>query len=481
MKNNYFQFPDLPDHNALISVKAGAGQGKTKAMIQKIRRTNKKAHVIGYGCGNEMLMQTVRRAKEAGVTIYLLNNEDSVVSLAVRKSANLAYRVSSITEVEGCFAGKDVYIEESCSVLKYIFEGIPSGEKKAERIYAEDEQDELPDLSNERKHLAEVVRVFTAAMVEADRVFLLDGNNSDLYTNFFHNLCPGKKLIKIENTHDAPKHNIKICDAVSDGEIKSRNRSPLIQMLLDPEVIPWIYCDSKERTKILDQMLREGGKSGYCLNAESAGDDWAKQLLADTNKFTADKKPGYVLLSPTAESGISAGDNAKKAEEKRAAGEPTINGWFTDKFTFLAGVSGTNGAMQGMFRLRDESIPHYLFCPEQSTVKNRNSPHTFSAKQYQEIIDRRILESGLLASQSANNPGRVLEVIGNAIARSKDDWWEMSVQLGVLDNYEMANLRKCLIYALQEAGHNVEIVPPDGYKGAEESEQTAKSVVDWDR
>jgi hypothetical protein len=436
MKNNYFQFPDLPDHNALISVKAGAGQGKTKAMIQKIRRTNKKAHVIGYGCGNEMLMQTVRRAKEAGVTIYLLNNEDSVVSLAVRKSANLAYRVSSITEVEGCFAGKDVYIEESCSVLKYIFEGIPSGEKKAERIYAEDEQDERPDLSNERKHLAEVVRVLTAAMVEADRVFLLDANNSDLYTKFFHSLCPNKQLIKIEDTCIAPKRNIKIVDAITDGETGVKDRSPETEIMLSRDVFPWIYFDSEIQGKIIEQML-EG----------------------------ADRNTSYIMVSSIVESGFCT----------------NISNCFTHNFSTFAGVAGTNEQMQGMFRLRDNLIPHIVFCPERSDVSVRNSPGAYHHQMYLKVASYKTEEGMELSYQIAKEPERAFHFIYEVMLRNDPKWWQASEQLRMLDNYEMNNLRKCLIYALKEAGHSVEIVRPDGYKGAEESEQTAKSVVDWDR
>lgn len=435
MSDKYFQFPELPKHNALISIMASLGKGKTYAMILEILRAGRGMHLIGYR--NNLLFQTIVRAKEAGLEIYHFNDDDGNMVMA-DDTANLAYCLDSILKVEGYFRGRDIYIDESCSVLVHALEGGTLSDNQAAAI-----------------------RILSTAINEADRVFLLDGNNSDLYTNFFHKLCPCKQLIKIQNTHDAPKHNIKFVDAVSDDEIKSRDRSPLIQMLLDPEVIPWIYCDSKERTKILDQMMRENGKSGYCLNSETAGDDWAKEFLANPDKFITDKKPGYIIVSPTAESGISV----------------SLCGYFTDKFTFLAGVTGTNGQVQGMFRLRDEFINHYVFCPEWSTVTKRNSPHTFSVKQYQEIMNNRILESGLLASHSANNPSRALEVIGAAIAKTKDDWWEMSAELGVLDNYEMANLRKCLIYALEQAGHNVEVLQIESDECTKKAETIARETV----
>ena len=83
----------------------------------------------------------------------------------------------------------------------------------------------------------------------------------------------------------------------------------------------------------------------------------------------------------------------------------------------------------------------------------------------------------MLASESANNPTRALEIIGNAIARTKDDWWEMSAKLGVIDNYEMNNLRKCLVHALEDAGHDVEIVQIEASEELKKAESEAKVTV----
>lgn len=454
MTERYFQFPVIPDTNAMISVLASLGKGKTEAIIRMILASGNGVHIIGYR--NNLLYQTIKRAEKDGLNIFHLNDDSELDYLLDKFSAidKWAYCLDSAYKLEGYFVGRDIILDESCSVLIHALNGGTLGDNQAKAI-----------------------RILSTALKECNRVFLLDGNNSDLYTNFYHSLCPDKKLVKIQNTHGSPKHNIKIVDAVSDGEIKSRNRTPLIEMLLDKEVVPWIYCDSKERTKIIHQMLIEGGKRGYCLNSETAGDDWAKEFLADPDKFILDKKPDYTIVSPTAESGISAGDDSKKAEEKRNKGEVTLNGYFTDKFTFFAGVTGTNGQIQAMFRLRDESIPHYVFCPEKSMVKDRFSPHTYSVKQYQNILNDRILQSSMLASETANNPTRALEIIGNAIARTKDDWWEMSAKLGVIDNYEMNNLRKCLIHALEEAGHNVEVVQIAASEELKKAESEAKTTV----
>lgn len=438
MNDRYFEFPKLPENNAMISVLASLGKGKTEAIIRMILASGNGIHIIGYR--NNLLSQTIARAKENGLDIFHIN-DDSQLDYLLDKFNSInkwAYCLDSAYKLEGYFVDRDIILDESCSVLIHALNGGTLGDNQAKAI-----------------------RVLSTALKECNRVFLLDGNNSDLYTNFYHSLCPEKKLIRIKNTHGSPKHNIKIIDAISDGEIKSRNRTPLTEMMLDKEVVPWIYCDSKERTKVIHQMFVDNNKRGYCLNSETAGDEWAKEFLADPDNFILDKKPDYIILSPTAESGISV----------------SLRGYFTDKFTFFAGVTGTNGQVQAMFRLRDESINHYVFCPEQSMAKDRYSPHTYSIKQYQNILNNRILQSSLMASESANNPNRALELMGAAIARTRDDWWEMSAKLGVVDNYEMNNLRKCLIYALEEAGHNVEIVQKEANEELKKAESEAKITV----
>ena len=215
MTERYFQFPVIPDSNAMISVMASLGKGKTEAIIRMILASGNGVHIIGYR--NNLLYQTIARAKENGLNIYHLNDEDGTDVMA-DSFAYLALCLDSIHKVEGYFKGRDIILDESCSVLIHALNGGTLGDNQAKAI-----------------------RILSIALKECNRVFLLDGNNSDLYTNFYHSLCPDKKLVKIKNTHGSPKHNIKIVDAISDGEIKSRNRTPLIEMMLDKEVIPWIY------------------------------------------------------------------------------------------------------------------------------------------------------------------------------------------------------------------------------------------------
>jgi len=434
-----FEFPNLPEKNIIAAVNSGLGTGKTNAIIRLMKLFDYvRGMVVGYR--NTLLMQTINRAMLEGLTLYHLREDDGVALLA-DVYTKLLFCLDSIHLVDGYFTGVDLYIDEIVSVLLHASGGGTLGENQAKAL-----------------------KIFTRALQVSNRVFILDGNLADIHVDFIAKLAPAKRVIKIKNQRKILPHNIKIVEGINDEEeIKKSDKSPLIQRLLQPDVIPWIFCDSKDRTKVLGKILSERGKVGYVLNSETSSEEWAKEFLLNANKFIEKYKPDFMILSPTAESGISV----------------TVKNHFTDKFTFIVGVQGTNSQHQSMFRLRDETIPHYLFCPERSSVIDRSGPQTYSVQQFKEILNHRILQSGLLAAQSADNTLRASEIIAQAIAKQDDAWWELSCQLGALDHYEMNNLRKCLVHILEEAGHNVEIVKWDIDEGVKKLEKEAREAIQW--
>ena len=432
-----FTFPLLPDKDIIAAIKSGLGTGKTLALIQMMKLYDHiRSMVVGYR--NNLLLQTIRRAIKEGVTLYHLREDDGTALLA-DVYTKLLFCLDSMHLVDGYFTGVDLYIDEIVSVLLHATGGGTLGDNQAKAL-----------------------KILTRALQVCNRVILLDGNLSGIHADFIARLAPSKRLIKVENRRQIAPHTIKIIDGIDDeGEIKKADRSPLIQSMLDPDVKPWVFCDSKERTQILGKILSEKGKQGYVLNSETSEQEWAREFLDDADKFILKYKPDFMILSPTAESGVSV----------------TVKDHFTDKFSFYVGVQGTNSQHQSMFRLRDETIPHYVFCPERSVVQDRSSPQTYSIKQFQKISNDRILQSGVLATQSADNSTRAAEIIGQAIARQNDCWWDFSCQIGALDNYEMLNLRKCLVHALEEAGHDVEIVQWDMNEGITAIEKKAKEEI----
>ncbi|MBD2440991.1 plasmid replication protein, CyRepA1 family [Nostoc sp. FACHB-110] len=428
-----FRFPTIPERGVVIGVKSGLGSGKTEALIELIRLSSNRAFLIGYR--NNLLLQTGNRGSEVGLNIYHLQQDDGI-ALVADTNTHLALCLDSIHHIDGYFQGVDIYLDETVSVLLHATNG---GTLKEEQGRA--------------------IAILSKALQECNRVILLDGNLADIYVDFIAKIAQ-KKAIKIENTAAIAPHTFKFIVGVDeDGEIKKRDKSPLIKALLCDDVIPWIASDSKDFTDRLNEILRQAGKRGYVLNKDTSGEAWAKEFLVNPNTFIQKYKPEYFIISPTAESGVSV----------------TVKNYFTDKFTFFTGVQGTNSQHQMLFRLRDDSIPHYVFCPEKSTIRDRNNPKNYSQKAFSELLNEKILLSAILAADG--NTSRMLEIIGQAISRSNNDWWALSCQLGALDNIEMNNLRKCLIYALKETGHSVEVCEWDSDNEAQAIEKAAKEVV----
>ncbi|WP_375449100.1 plasmid replication protein, CyRepA1 family [uncultured Nostoc sp.] len=429
-----FRFPQIPDKDVIIDVKSGLGSSKTEALIEQVRLSTNRSFLIGYR--NNLLLQTGNRASQVGLKIYHLQEDDGRAFVA-DNATHLALCLDSIHHIDGYFNGVDIYLDEAVSVLLHAVTG---GTLKEEQGRA--------------------IAILSKALRECNRVFLLDGNLADIHVDFIAKIA-GKKVIKIENQAKIPPHNFKFIIGIDeDGEIKQRDKSPLIKALLDNDVIPFIASDSKNLTDRLDEILRQSGKHGYVLNKDTSGEPWAKEFLVNPDAFIEKYKPDYFIISPTAESGVSV----------------TIKNHFTDKFTFFTGVQGTSSQHQILFRLRDDSIPHYVFCPEKSTIRDRNNPKNYSVKAFSKLLDEKIILSAILAADGNTN-STMLEIIGNAIARSNDDWWQLSCQLGALDNFEMNNLRKCLIHALEEAGHSVEICEWDIDDEAKNKEKAAKEAV----
>lgn len=428
-----FRFPQIPDKDTIIAAKSGLGSGKTEALIEQVRLSPNRAFLIG--CLNNLLLQTGNRAIQVGLKIYHLQ-EDNGRAFIADNTTHLELCLDSIHHVDGYFNGVDIYLDEAVSVLLHAVTG-----------------------GTLKENQGRAIAILSKALRECNRVFLLDGNLADIHVDFIAKIA-GKKVIKIENQAKIPPHNFKFIVGIDeDGEIKKRDKSPLIKALLSDDIKPWIASDSKNLTDRLDEILRQAGKRGYVLNKDTSGEPWAKEFLVNPNSFIEKYKPDYFIISPTAQSGISV----------------TVKSHFTDKFTFFTGVLGTNSQHQMLFRLRDDSIPHYVFCPEKSTIRDRNNPKNYSAKAFSKLLDERIIQSAMLAADG--NTSKVSEILGNAIARSNDDWWALSCQLGALDNFEMDNLRKYLIHALKEAGHSVEICEWDTDDEAKAKEKAAKEAV----
>lgn len=411
-----FEFPDdMPQHNAIIAVKSGLGTGKTEAMLKIIAETLLGSLLIGYR--NNLLFQTISRGGEKKIIISHINKDGVVVD---KEEISMSCCVNSLYKLDGMFENRTIFFDETISVLLHTVEGgtFRSGEQKR------------------------AMNLIEMAVKDADRVFLLDGNLTSNAVDFIHNFAPEKQLYTIENTQKIKPHNIIFVDGgeIDGGEFKLKpsKKSHLIQHLSEKDVIPFIATDSKTFAHNLQEHLIKNGKCGIVISADTVQEFYAREFLDNPNLYIQKHKPDFVIITPSCESGVS-------ITEK----------YFTAKYTFFCGVLGTSSQHQMMFRLRDNTIPHYVFCPETSIIRDNSIPMGYTGESIKSALLERINLSSLMAIDNSSF-AEAKQIIINALEQMQDDkWFDFSCKSWALANFERQNLRKCLVHSLSEAGHNI--------------------------
>jgi hypothetical protein len=439
----HFYFPDIPQHNAIISVKSAMGTGKTEELLNVMKSSSNRSFLISVL--NMLLTQSQTRAAEKGLKIYHLHFDDAL-NLVDKSGAIMCSCINSLHHLNGYFEGTDIHFDEIVSIILTLLIGGTLGDKQAF-----------------------VMGIFEKAVRECDRVFLYDANNNDIITDFISRIAPEKQLVKILNKALPKTHEFTFVDGLDPEEeeeqeeggsplvngiyeeeapkkpkprkTRKRDRSPLTKFLCDEEVKPFIASDSRELTNTLSKILIDNNKRGIVVNRETVGQEHQKEFMSDPDTFLDKHQPDFHIISPTANQGVSI-TNVK---------------FFTHKVTIFTGVLGTNQQTQMLMRVRPP-LEHLISCPEFSTIGRIPRVGDYANKSLQAIA----LDKLRLSADLANSGDDMSQMVNQAITdRQKDRWFQLSMELGELDDFERRNLRKCLIFALREQGHKVRIIDMD--------------------
>jgi hypothetical protein len=465
-----FSYPELPEGSAVF-IKSPMGTGKTQASLDKIQKefseTGRGWFVIS--CRNNLLAQWVGEGAKRQLVIATLNDDGSISTIA-SPSSIVGLCAESLFKIQGYFSGKNVVIDELCTVLDQLLGG---GTVKG-------------------KDQALAFEVFQEMCKYCRNIYFLDANLTDNYADFISQFCGDKKIIKIENIAKPRSANFTFIDAFEVDEktqepvIRVKDKSPLMVKLLDPSSKPWIVTDTRKCADVTTAMLMDAGKSGFNLNAgtmdetyedlvaKHAGKNtdisqsplwekrhskeiWAKDFLTDPNNFIDKYRPQFFVGSPTIECGVSF----------------TLKGHFTEIYALIHGVLNSNGVFQFLFRNRDNEVPRYVYCPKQSLI-----PHKFDKGQtatqlfsgFENAIKRH-LENNTDVPQIEN----LMSVASNSLNQK---WLKFGIELEVLDVFEKNNLRACVIHKLRQAGHTVEIVLEESDAVVKENIKNVKKIIE---
>jgi hypothetical protein len=428
----YFDFP-VPSQGTLMAVKSGLGTGKTE-WLKRVVQTLSHEGWLALGYRNSLLLQSCERWRFSH-----LHGDDGFM-LIPDSYSKLALCVDSLKHFQPHhFDDKNLILDEAMSVVLHLLAGGTIREKR-DRI----------------------LELFTEALRRAKRIFVLDGHLADWCLEYLQKLCGGeRKVIKVANQYQSTPLDIEFLlgTPVLKGGLSANDRSPLIAAIKQsPRRV--ICTDSQMEAEALDNILALEGCKGIRLDSKTISEPWAFEFLANPDAWIEKHRPDYLILSPTAESGI----------------DISIRGYFKDQYCLYFGVLHTDAQLQMTGRIRDPRVRRHIWCRERGMDSSENF-HSPFPKQVARAVEDFLVQDGISTIEGLDLSGAIEQLIRKLIAASQDDHYHTFNLLKARWNYERSHLRECLLESLIEAGHNVRTVTLDRDLGVADALKEAKDEV----
>jgi hypothetical protein len=405
INSKYFDAP-APESGTVTAIHSGLGTGKTRHVQEKVA-SDECGLQINLGYRNSLLLQQCEKwgsyhwDEHKG---YLFTQDpDGRLSLCVDSLLKLPIEMFeySVQHVRGM----TIILDESVSVVKQAL--------TAKTLLG--------------KRLEILERLETICQL-ADRIVLLDGNQSDIVVDYIAKIS-GKPSVKIQNVFTGDTPPIFFVDA-------GRNSKNWLSAEILKSPCPAVASDSLRDAEALDLRLRESHGPGILLTSKTVTEDWGKEFLKDPDAYIRKYKPNWLIFSPTAESGI----------------DISIRDYFSDVFCWFVGVIAVDEAVQISRR-----VPHperiIVLCPERG-LGSRSSGGIFEAEVIKALADLGDTEARLLVEDEPQLH-KIREDLATQIITPQTILW---AKLQVKAQLERANLREYLLKAFQLGGYSVQQV-----------------------
>lgn len=350
------------------------------------------------------------------------------------------------------FDGKKVIFDEVESVAKHLNES-----NTAVSFYREVVKQRVSDaLTNSKGNL------------------IADANLTDFTVEYLEKLSGGRKFTKILNEYtgnrgkvhiyngscrkrQATEEDVKLQLASSVGEwisfdYKADDYSKMHRIMLDlPTDIPLIILsDSQKKCEAWDRELTELGRKPFRLDSTSSGSDLGKLFLRDSKDFILTEKLDTVILSPSAESGVS----IELLDELKRQ----LPGYFKYEFSYFFGVSVTDTQSQFLGRNRDPYTTRFCYVQSHSMGSTKQITESNDSNDVFTTWIETIKDCASLSLEGLEE-GEVLKL---ALEKIKEQLLNPHLQyeakLMLKESFERTYPRLCLEYALREAGWEVALV-----------------------
>jgi len=460
--NIYAALPETIPDGSIVALKSGLGTGKTHQLLRLFSAgvADIKTGIciepgqfyfdgaIILGARNGLLLQIAKR-----LGFKHLQNDQCFSELHEEKS-QIALCTDSLPHYldPKWFDGKILILDEVMETIKHILTS-----------------------STHRKNRAECLKLWKECLRRCKTIILLDGNLADSGIEYILKLTGYRKVIKIENQYKGNRAPVEFLIGTPNKKSKlpenmekplrekglnSRDISPYIPRIL-ASPCPAIVTDSQKQAESLERILNMFGKKGLRVDSKTVAERGgkAKKFLENPNYWIKTNLPEFIILSPTAQSGI----------------DINIRDYFSDVYALFFGVLGTDSQMQMPGRIRDPFVKWHIACPEYT----RNKGENFSSPVPEEITKAwEMYFTQDMATICKDLPEFFKLLQGVIFEGLNNPDHDMLAILKAKENYEKANLRECLIEALEEAGHEIKFVElQHDDDGAELLKEANESVV----
>lgn len=451
INSQYFDYDFKPEEN--LAVCSGLGTGKSYFTNNKwLSNPDDGAVLGGYrNCLNEQFCANGEKLNGRPwyqIQSDLKKSQDTV--LISDPQSRIAGAVDSwVYFAPHHFDGKKVIFDEAESVAKHLNQS-----STAVAFYREIVKERVSN-----------------ALTSSTANLIADGNLRDFTVEYFEKLSGGKKFTKILNTYTGNRGKIylyngssrkrkateedvknglaiKVDDWIS-FDHKPDDFSKLHRVMVDlPIDIPLlVLADSQKKCEAWDREFSAKGRKVFRLDSTTSTSDLGRLFLIDPKSFILSERIDTVILSPSAESGVS----IELVDELKRK----IPGYFKYEFAFFFGVSVTDTQVQFLGRNRDPYTNKFVYVQTHSMPVTRQITDDEDSQNIFSTWFETMKDCASLSLQGLEEDEILKIALEKIKAQLLDPHTQYESKLLLKESFEQKYPRFCLEYALRESGWEV--------------------------
>lgn len=391
----YFDFR-APEEGEMLAINSGLNTGKTQ-WLPRVALTLKIKLVIAPT--NNLAIGIARLLSGELLQDRLVPGATSINRAVVSNTEGITIAPDSIVYINPAdVVGKTIVIDEAAEVAKAFW-------LRTTAI-------------KEYRHKA-ILRL-RELMRAAHSVVLLDSNLTNAIVDWYSALADNKGVTKVFNPFSR-KMGIKVALGSSASFQGSINK--------DSSFI--LGTDSKADARAF---------SRYSLDADSCKEDeWARAAMENPKSFIQAFKPRNMAFSPVASSGWNL----------------SVEGAFERCYNYFCGINSIDGILQSLARYRDFNLPRETWIARQGLpIGNVIDSQAITESDAVSSVFKYICD---LPALLADEPQALIERNQALIDNLRTDPTQMAIvaEIAAL-NYERKHYRACMLWALNEAGHQID-------------------------